>query len=154
MQGTLSSELLLRVVTPGELFPDMRAALAEMQSVTDWAEAEATGRVEPAEVRRAAGGVVAGCIRALALFRRKGPCCSPLAAHSSASLSPTPASRVSQFTLQGVDAAYDAAVEGIRAAEQALKDYLQASGAHAALQCWGRGGRAGERSRSRWMQRS
>lgn len=55
MQGTLSSELLLRVVTPGELFPDMRAALAEMQSVTDWAEAEATGRVEPAEVRRAAG---------------------------------------------------------------------------------------------------
>ncbi|EFN52031.1 hypothetical protein CHLNCDRAFT_139631 [Chlorella variabilis] len=44
----ISSSLLRRLVTPGELFPDMAAALAEMQSATDWAEAEASGRVEPA----------------------------------------------------------------------------------------------------------
>lgn len=48
MAERLGSPLLRSLVTPGQAFPDMAAALAEMQAATDWEEAEASGRVEPA----------------------------------------------------------------------------------------------------------
>ncbi|KAL4857543.1 DNA mismatch repair protein 6 [Chlorella vulgaris] len=44
----IGSSLLKSLVTPGELFPSMADALAEMQNATDWAEAETSGRVDPA----------------------------------------------------------------------------------------------------------
>ena len=44
------SALLAELVTPGHGFPDMEAALAELEGATDWAEARSAGRVVPREV--------------------------------------------------------------------------------------------------------
>lgn len=37
-------------MTPGRGFPDMDAALSELEGATDWAEARSAGRVVPREV--------------------------------------------------------------------------------------------------------
>ncbi len=44
------SDLLASLVTPGRCFPDMAAALADLEAATDWEEAEANGRVIPRQV--------------------------------------------------------------------------------------------------------
>ena len=45
-----SSELLASLVVPGRRFPDMVAAIADLEAATDWEEAEANGRVIPRRV--------------------------------------------------------------------------------------------------------
>lgn len=45
------SALLADLVTPGRGFPDMDAALSELEGATDWAEARSAGRVVPREVK-------------------------------------------------------------------------------------------------------
>ena len=52
---TYDSELLESLVTPGRRFPDLSAALADLEAATNWEEAEANGRVVPREVRRTRG---------------------------------------------------------------------------------------------------
>lgn len=47
---SISSPLLRSLVTPGESFPDMQAALQELIAATDWDEAEKSGRVIPVQV--------------------------------------------------------------------------------------------------------
>lgn len=49
---TYDSELLESLVTPGRRFPDVSAALADLEAATNWEEAEANGRVVPREVRK------------------------------------------------------------------------------------------------------
>ena len=49
---TYDSELLKTLVTPGRGFPDVSAALADLEAATNWEEAEANGRVVPREVRK------------------------------------------------------------------------------------------------------
>jgi hypothetical protein len=44
------SALLAELVTPGRVFPDMDAALGELEGATNWAEARTAGRVVPREV--------------------------------------------------------------------------------------------------------
>lgn len=47
---TLASTLLRRLLTPGQMFPDLAQPLAELEQATDWGEAASTGRVVPAKV--------------------------------------------------------------------------------------------------------
>jgi len=48
VRSKLNSRLLLRLVTPGEGFPDMAAALKELEEATDWQEAMENGQIVPA----------------------------------------------------------------------------------------------------------
>ena len=50
MATECNSALLADLVTPGRGFPDMDAALSELEGATDWAEARSAGRVVPREV--------------------------------------------------------------------------------------------------------
>lgn len=52
---TLASTLLRRLLTPGQMFPDLAQPLAELEQATDWREAASTGRVVPAKVGRGMG---------------------------------------------------------------------------------------------------
>lgn len=47
----MKSDLLRRLVTPGELLPDMGVPLAELLEAADWDQAIAQGRIIPTPVR-------------------------------------------------------------------------------------------------------
>ena len=51
------SQLLHSLVTPGQRFPEMQQALAQLTSATDWDAACETGQIVPTKVRTPSAGL-------------------------------------------------------------------------------------------------
>lgn len=123
----LSSPLLRELTTPGAGFPDMEAALRDMQEATNWEEAESSGRVVPQREVRWHEGLRwlwlgwAAC----GLQEKKEQSWGRLGGCRGGGGAKLLLSQCAPPAAQGVDAAYDEARGAIQVAEADLEEYLQ-----------------------------